>query len=90
MVDFEGREFLFYCVFDSIARPVDGLMAVKFKGKYGVISADEDWILPPQDFSLGCCQCQAICFAPTVKSFCKIIHWEKLSTFTPIPAQILC
>lgn len=51
VVNFEGHEFI-HCVFDSIAQPIDGLMTVKFKGKYGIINANEDWLVAPQAYPL--------------------------------------
>lgn len=47
----QGKEFV-HCVFDSIAVPVKNMIAVKFKGKYGIINANEDWLVAPQDFPL--------------------------------------
>lgn len=51
VVNHDGHEFI-PCVFDSIAQPINGLMAVKFKGSYGIINANEDWRVAPQNFPL--------------------------------------
>lgn len=51
LVNSRGKEFV-HCVFDSIAAPIKDLIAVKFKGKYGIINANEDWLVAPQDFPL--------------------------------------
>lgn len=41
-----------HCVFDSLAAPVDDKVVVKFKGNYGIMDRDENWIVPPQQFPL--------------------------------------
>ena len=51
IINLQGKEFV-HCVFDSISAPVNDLIAVKFKGKYGVINSNEDWKVAPQDFPL--------------------------------------
>lgn len=51
LADANGKEVV-HCVFDSVAAPVDGLVAVKFKGKYGIINVNENWLAAPQDFPL--------------------------------------
>lgn len=51
MADLKGQEIV-HCVFDSVTAPVDGLIAVKFKGKYGIIDVSENWLVAPQDFPL--------------------------------------
>lgn len=36
------------CVHDSLVQCLNNLIAVKFKGKYGIINLKEDWIVTPQ------------------------------------------
>lgn len=38
------------CVYDSLLEVKDGLVAVKFKGLYGIISENEAWLVTPQPF----------------------------------------
>lgn len=42
-----GKEVI-ACTHDSIGQVLDERIVVKFKGKYGVINLNEDWILTPQ------------------------------------------
>jgi len=51
LANLKGQEVV-HCVFDSIAAPVDGLIAVKFKGKYGILDVNENWLVAPQSFAL--------------------------------------
>jgi hypothetical protein len=43
----EGKEIV-ACVHDSIVQQQNGLIIVKFKGKYGIINFREEWIVTPQ------------------------------------------
>lgn len=47
VVNGQGKEIV-ACVHDSIGQQLNELIVVKFKGKYGVINLDEDWIVTPQ------------------------------------------
>ena len=81
VIDFEGHEFI-HCVFDSIAQPIDGLMAVKFKGKYGIIDANEDWLVAPQCYPLGVINGQCYLQSQPENNFIKSFGGEILY-FTP-------
>ncbi len=85
VVNFEGREFI-HCVFDSIAQPVDGLMTVKFKDKYGVIDANEDWLVAPQRYPLCVISQQRYMQKQPENNFIKSFKGEILY-FTPYPIK---
>ncbi len=46
-LNLQGKEII-ACVFDSIASTYQNLVAVKFKGQYGIMDTDERWIVTPQ------------------------------------------
>ncbi len=85
IVSFEGREFI-HCVFDSIATPMDGLMTVKFKGKYGIINVNEDWLVAPQIFPLQVINAQRYLQIQPGNNFIKSFEGEILY-FTPYPMK---
>ncbi|HEY5826709.1 MAG TPA: WG repeat-containing protein, partial [Cyclobacteriaceae bacterium] len=47
-----GKEII-HCVYDSIIDSKEDRAAVKFKGQYGIISLDENWLLTPQRYPLS-------------------------------------
>jgi len=47
----EGREII-HCVYDSILELKKDLVCILFKGQFGIVSVNEDWILPPQTFPI--------------------------------------
>jgi hypothetical protein len=47
-LDAAGKEIV-ACVHDSILQQADNHIVVKFKGKYGIINLDENWIITPQE-----------------------------------------
>lgn len=51
VLDVTGREIV-HCVFDSIGDRTKNLVAVKFKGQYGIIDKNENWKLAPQLFPI--------------------------------------
>jgi hypothetical protein len=51
IIDRYGKEKV-ACVYDSLLASKDELMTVKFKGQYGIITLDDQWKMPPQDFPL--------------------------------------
>ncbi len=81
MVDSKGHEFI-HCVFDSLALPIDGLIAVKFKNKYGIINGNEDWIVAPQDFPLQVVNENRYMLKQTENKFIKSLKGEVIY-FTP-------
>ena len=85
IVNFEGREFI-HCVFDSISQPVDGLIAVKFKVKYGIINANEDWLVAPQTYPLSVINEQRYLQRQPGNNFIKSFVGEILY-FTPYPIE---
>lgn len=46
-IDSKGREII-ACVHDSIVQFKSNRVSVKFKGAYGVINKEEQWLVPPQ------------------------------------------
>jgi hypothetical protein len=40
------------CVYDSLLDVNDGLVAIKFKGQYGIISEHEAWLVTPQPYPI--------------------------------------
>lgn len=85
LIDFEGRE-LIHCVFDSIALPINGLIAVKFKEKYGIINTNEDWLVAPQPFPLSVINARRYLQRQPGNSFIKSFDGEILY-FTPYPTR---
>ncbi len=85
LVNTDGHEFI-HCVFDSIAQPINGLMAVKFKGSYGIIDAKEDWVVAPQAFPLQVLNEQRYMQKQPENNFIKSYTGEILY-FTPYPLQ---
>ena len=85
IVNFEGHEFI-HCVFDSVAQPIDGLMTVKFKGKYGIINANEDWLVAPQPYPLCVINQQRYLQKQPENNFIKSFDGEILY-FTPYPVK---
>jgi WG containing repeat len=47
----EGKEVV-HCVYDSLLELKEKRLAVLFKGQYGIISTNEDWVLAPQPFPI--------------------------------------
>lgn len=46
-VDRYGKEII-ACVYDSILETKDDLIAIRFKGQYGIITLRDEWRVPPQ------------------------------------------
>ncbi len=46
-MDVYGKEII-HCVYDSILQAKDGRVVVRFKGQYGIVSLEENWVLKPQ------------------------------------------
>ena len=85
IIDFEGHEFI-HCVFDSILQSMNGLMTVKFKGKYGIINAHEDWLVAPQPYPLGVINQERYLQKQPGNNFIKSFTGEILY-FTPYPIR---
>ncbi len=47
-----GKEII-HCVYDSVLEAKQDRVVVKFKKQYGIISLDENWMLPPQRYPLS-------------------------------------
>ncbi len=58
----EGIETV-HCVFDSIAMAPNNLLIVKYKKQFGIITATEHWLVPPQNYPLE-----------VVPDFCYVQH----------------
>ena len=87
IIDFEGHEFI-HCVFDSITQSFDGLMAVKFKGKYGVIDSNEDWRVAPQNYPVSVINSQRYLQKQPGNNFIKSFKGE-IIYFTPYPIKFI-
>ena len=85
IINFQGKEFV-HCVFDSISAPVKNLIAVKFKGKYGVINSNEDWKVAPQDFPLQVINEEIYLQRQSDNQFVKTFAGE-VKYFTPYPLK---
>ncbi len=83
MINADGHEFI-PCTFDAIAQPEDGLLAVKFKGSYGIINAKEDWLVAPQAFPLRVINKQHYLQLQPGNRFIKTYAGE-IIYFTPYP-----
>ncbi len=85
MIDDKGREFM-ACVFDSIALPVQGLLAVKFKGNYGIVNTNEDWRVAPQPFPLTVINATRYVLHQPNNNFVKSLDGNSLY-FSPYPLR---
>src|SRR5258708_26950035 len=85
IISLQGKEFV-HCVFDSISAPVNDLIAVKFKGKYGVINSNEDWKVAPQDFPLQAINEEIYLQRQPDNQFVKTFAGE-VKYFTPYPLK---
>src|SRR5258708_39167306 len=83
IINFQGKEFV-HCVFDSISALVKDLIAVKFKGKYGVINSNEYWKVAPQDFPLRVINEEIYLQIQPDNQFVKTFTGE-VKYFTPYP-----
>ena len=46
-IDTQGKEII-ACVYDSLLDALENLVAIKFKGAYGIITINEEWKITPQ------------------------------------------
>ena len=46
-----GEEFI-HCIYDSILEFKEDQLAVKLQGQYGIITLNEEWLLPPQRYPI--------------------------------------
>jgi hypothetical protein len=83
IINFEGHEFI-HCVFDSIANPVGRLIAVKFKGQYGIVDSNEDWRVAPQNYPLQVINEQRYLQMQPENNFIKSFEGN-IIYFTPYP-----
>jgi hypothetical protein len=51
LLNAKGEEII-HCVFDFIGDRTANLVAVKFKGQYGIVDLHENWIVPPQPYPI--------------------------------------
>ncbi|MBS1681455.1 MAG: WG repeat-containing protein [Bacteroidetes bacterium] len=84
-VDSKGNESV-HCVFDSLAEPVGDLIAVKFKGGYGIINKNEDWIVPPQQFPITVINANLYLQKQPGNQFLKSLKGD-IIYFTPYPLK---
>ncbi len=85
MIDADGHEFI-HCVFDSIGEPINGLLAVKFKGQYGIINANEDWLVAPQIFPLSVINSERYFERKPGNNFIRSFQGD-IVYFTPYPLE---
>lgn len=52
VLDKTGNEII-PCVYDSIYEHRNGQVSIRYFGKTGIITLDEEWLVPPSEFPLG-------------------------------------
>ena len=77
----KGQEIV-HCVFDSIGDRTTNLVAVKFKGQYGIIDIKENWRLAPQPYPLRLANDTRYLLMQPDNSFLKSID-GKIIYFSP-------
>ncbi len=80
-----GNEVV-HCVFDSIGDRTNQLVAVKFKGLYGIIDLHENWILAPQPYPIRLANDTRYLLIQPGNSFLKSIE-GKVIYFTSYPVE---
>ncbi len=81
----DGNEVV-HCVFDSIGDRTNQLVAVKFKGLYGIIDLHENWILAPQPYPIRLANDTRYLLRQKGNSFLKSIE-GKVIYFTSYPVE---
>ena len=81
----DGNEVV-HCVFDSIGDRTNQLVAVKFKGLYGIIDLHENWILAPQPYPIRLANDTRYLLIQKGNSFLKSIE-GKVIYFTSYPVE---
>ena len=75
VLDATGREII-HCVFDLIGDRTKNLVAVKFKGQYGIIDKNENWKLAPQPFPIRLANDDRYVLVQPGNSFLKGLNGE--------------
>ncbi|MCX8490349.1 MAG: WG repeat-containing protein, partial [Cyclobacteriaceae bacterium] len=86
LLDQDGNEVV-HCVFDSIGDRTSNLVAVKFKGLYGIIDLKENWIVAPQRYPIRLANNTRYLLMQQDNSFLKSID-GKVIYFTPYPVEL--
>ncbi|MFN6087803.1 MAG: WG repeat-containing protein [Cyclobacteriaceae bacterium] len=81
----EGNEVV-HCVFDSIGDRIGNLVAVKFKGLYGIIDLQENWIIAPQRYPIRLADETRYLLIQPGNSFLKSMD-GKVIYFTSYPVE---
>ncbi len=81
----EGNEVV-HCVFDSIGDRTSNLVAVKFKGLYGIIDLQENWIIAPQRYPIRLADDTRYLLIQPGNSFLKSMD-GKVIYFTSYPVE---
>ncbi len=81
----DGNEVV-HCVFDSIGDRTNQLVAVKFKGLYGIIDLHENWILAPQPYPIRLANDTRYLLIQPGNSFLKSMD-GKVIYFTSYPVE---
>jgi len=85
LVTTKGEEIV-HCVFDSIGDRTTNLVAVKFKGQYGIIDIKENWRLAPQPYPIRLANDTRYLLMQPGNSFLKSID-GKIIYFSPYAIQ---
>lgn len=80
-----GNEVV-HCVFDSIGDRTGNLVAVKFKGLYGIIDLQENWIIAPQRYPIRLADDTRYLLIQPGNSFLKSMD-GKVIYFTSYPVE---
>ncbi len=80
-----GNEVV-HCVFDSIGDRTSNLVAVKFKGLYGIIDLQENWIIAPQRYPIRLADDTRYLLIQPGNSFLKSMD-GKVIYFTSYPVE---
>jgi WG containing repeat len=85
LLDQEGNEVV-HCVFDSIGDRTSNLVAVKFKGLYGIIDLQGNWIIAPQRYPIRLANDTRYLLIQPGNSFLKSMD-GKVIYFTSYPVE---
>jgi hypothetical protein len=77
---------LVHCVFDSIGDRTTSLIAVKFKGQFGIIDFQENWRLAPQPFPIRLANDDRYLQMEAANSFLKSMNGD-IIYFTSYPVR---
>jgi WG containing repeat len=85
-MDKYGKEII-HCVYDSILNAREDRVAIKFKGQYGIISLEENWMLTPQPHPVSIVNNDLYLEKQPTVTFLKTLQGETVY-FTANPIQL--